>query len=110
MPSQHLKRFLEDEMAFYDALAENESAADVMGDEQLRVIAHELLSSLKCNVTVDWEHRENARAKMRVMAKRILRKHGYVGGYGACRNRDLDGDSDSRMKRYYYFFIAFSIF
>jgi len=67
----------EDEIAFYDALAENESAVDVMGDEQLRVIAHELLSSLKSNATVDWEHRENARAKMRVMVKRILRKHGY---------------------------------
>jgi type I restriction enzyme R subunit len=67
----------EDEIAFYDALAENESAVDVMGDEQLRVIAHELLSSLKSNATVDWEHRENARAKMRVMVKRILRKYGY---------------------------------
>ncbi len=48
-----------------------------MGDEQLRVIAHELLNSLKSNVSVDWEHRENARAKMRVLVKRILRKHGY---------------------------------
>ncbi len=48
-----------------------------MGDDQLRVIAHELLNSLKSNVSVDWEHRENARAKMRVMVKRILRKHGY---------------------------------
>ena len=67
----------EDEIAFYDALAENESAVDVMGDEQLRVIAHELLNSLKSNVAVDWEHRENARAKMRVLVKRILRKHGY---------------------------------
>jgi type I restriction enzyme R subunit len=67
----------EDEIAFYDALAENESAVQVMGDEQLRVIAHELLTSLKSNVTVDWEHRENARAKMRVLVKRILRKHGY---------------------------------
>jgi len=67
----------EDEIAFYDALAENESAVDVMSDEQLRVIAHELLNSLKSNVAVDWEHRENARAKMRVLVKRILRKHGY---------------------------------
>jgi len=67
----------EDEIAFYDALAENESAVDVIGDDQLRVIAHELLNSLKNNVSVDWEHRENARAKMRVLVKRILRKHGY---------------------------------
>jgi type I restriction enzyme R subunit len=58
-------------------LAQNESAVEVMGDDQLRVIAHELLSSLKSNVTVDWEHRENARARMRVLVKRILRKHGY---------------------------------
>jgi type I restriction enzyme R subunit len=48
-----------------------------MGDDQLKVIAHELLNSLKSNVTVDWEHRENARAKMRVLVKHILRKHGY---------------------------------
>ena len=67
----------EDEIAFYDALAENESAVDVMGDEQLRVIAHELLNSLKSNVSVDWEHRENARAKLRVLVKRLLRTHGY---------------------------------
>ena len=50
------------------------------GYEQLRVIAHELLNSLKSNVTVDWEHREHARAKMRVLVKRILRKHGYPRG------------------------------
>ncbi len=57
--------------------ADNESTVKVMGDDQLRVIAHELRNSLKSNVSVDWEHRENARAKMRVMVKRILRKHGY---------------------------------
>lgn len=67
----------EDEIAFYDALAENESAIQVMGDDRLRVIAHELLGSLKSNVTVDWAHRESARAKMRVLVKRILRKYGY---------------------------------
>ena len=67
----------EDEIAFYDALAENESAVEVMGDDQLRLIAHELLESLKNNATVDWERRENARMKMRVLVKRILRKHGY---------------------------------
>jgi type I restriction enzyme R subunit len=67
----------EDEIAFYDALAENESAVQVMGDDRLRVIAHELLTSLKGNVTVDWVHREAARARMRVLVKRILRKYGY---------------------------------
>jgi type I restriction enzyme R subunit len=67
----------EEEIAFYDALAENESAVQVMGDDQLRVIAHELLVSLRENVTVDWAHRESARARMRVLVKRILRKYGY---------------------------------
>ncbi|OOG24343.1 DEAD/DEAH box helicase [Thioalkalivibrio denitrificans] len=67
----------EEEVAFYDALAENQSAVEVMGDEQLRVIAHELLMSLRENVSVDWAHRESARARLRVLVKRILRKYGY---------------------------------
>ena len=67
----------EDEIAFYDALAENQSAVDVMGNDSLKVIAHELLVSLKGSVSVDWSHRESARARMRVLVKRILRKHGY---------------------------------
>lgn len=66
-----------DEIAFYDALAENESAVEVMGNESLKVIAHELLMSLKSNVTVDWAHRESARARLRTTVKRILRKYGY---------------------------------
>lgn len=66
-----------DEIAFYDALAENDSAVQVLGNKLLKVIAAELLASLKSNVTVDWAHRENARAKLRVLVKRILRKHGY---------------------------------
>jgi len=65
------------EIAFYDALAENESAVEVMGNDSLKVIAHELLISLKGSVTVDWSHRESARARMRVLVKRILRKYGY---------------------------------
>ncbi|MEW6695613.1 MAG: type I restriction endonuclease subunit R [Pseudomonadota bacterium] len=67
----------DEEIAFYDALAENESAVQVMGDAKLRVIAHELLMSLKENITVDWAHRESARARLRVLVKRILRKYGY---------------------------------
>ena len=66
-----------DEVAFYDALAENESAAEVLGNDLLKVIATELLASLKQNVTVDWAQRESARARLRVLVKRILRKHGY---------------------------------
>ena len=67
----------QEEISFYDALAENKSAVEVMGNDQLRVIAHELLESLKGNVSVDWQHRETARARMRVLVKRILRKYGY---------------------------------
>jgi type I restriction enzyme R subunit len=66
-----------EEVAFYDALAENQSAIQVMGDEKLRVIAHELLVSLRENISVDWAHRESARARLRVLVKRILRKYGY---------------------------------
>ncbi len=66
-----------EEIAFYDALADNQSAIDVLGDENLKIIAHELLKSLKANVTVDWSHRESARARLRVLVKRILRKFGY---------------------------------
>ena len=65
------------EIAFYDALAESESAVAIMGNNSLKLIAHELLVSLKGNVTVDWSHRQSARARMRVLVKRILRKHGY---------------------------------
>ena len=67
----------DEEIAFYDALAENESARQVMGEPALRVIAHELVASIKSNVSVDWMHREAARARMRVLVKRLLRKYGY---------------------------------
>jgi type I site-specific deoxyribonuclease, HsdR family len=66
-----------EEIAFYDALAENDSAVEAMGDDALRLIAHELLTSLRENASVDWAHRESARARMRVLVKRILRKYGY---------------------------------
>lgn len=67
----------DEEKAFYDALAENESARQVMGEPSLRVIAHELVASIKSSVSVDWMHREAARARMRVLVKRLLRKYGY---------------------------------
>lgn len=67
----------DEEIAFYDALAANGSARDVMGEPALRVIAHELVASIKGSVTVDWIHRDAARARMRVLVKRILRKYGY---------------------------------
>lgn len=67
----------DEEIAFYDALAENKSAVEIMGDDKLKLIAHELLMSLRENVSVDWARRDSARARMRVLVKRILRKYGY---------------------------------
>ena len=67
----------EDEVAFYDALAANESAVIAMGDDKLRVIAAELITQVRKSVTIDWTLREGARAKIRVMVKRILNKYGY---------------------------------
>jgi type I restriction enzyme, R subunit len=67
----------EEELAFYDALAQNESAIQAMGNEKLRIIAHELLEQLRANATVDWHKRESTRARMRIMVKRILKKYGY---------------------------------
>lgn len=66
-----------EEVAFYDALADNESAVQVLGNDQLKVIAHELLKGLRANVSVDWAHRDSARARLRVLVKRILRHFGY---------------------------------
>jgi type I restriction enzyme R subunit len=66
-----------EEEAFYDALADNDSASEILGNDSLKVIAAELVSSLKSNASVDWAHRESARARMRVLVKRILRKYGY---------------------------------
>ena len=67
----------DDELAFYDALGVNDSAVQVLGDETLRDIARELVETVRRNVTIDWTLRENVRAKLRVLVKRILRKHGY---------------------------------
>ncbi len=67
----------DDEVAFYDALAANESAVEAMGDDKLKVIAAELISQVRKSVTIDWTLRESARAKIRVMVKRILKKYGY---------------------------------
>lgn len=67
----------EDELAFYDALETNDSEVKVLGDETLRTIAHELVATVRNNVTIDWTLRENVRAKLRVLVKRTLRKHGY---------------------------------
>ena len=67
----------DDEDAFYDALAENNSAREVLGDDQLRAIARELVQAVKNSTTIDWTVKEGVRAKIRVTVKRILRKYGY---------------------------------
>jgi type I restriction enzyme R subunit len=67
----------DDELAFYDALETNDSAVKVLGEPTLRDIARELVASVRANVTIDWTVRENVRAQLRVLVKRILRKHGY---------------------------------
>jgi type I restriction enzyme R subunit len=67
----------EDELAFYDALEVNDSAVAVLGDEVLHTIAHDLVETVRKNATIDWAVKESVRSKMKVMVKRILRKHGY---------------------------------
>ncbi len=67
----------DDEIAFYDALAANDSAVEAMGKDELKVIAAELVTQVRRSVTIDWTVRESARAKIKVLVKRILRKYGY---------------------------------
>ena len=67
----------DDELAFYDALETNDSAVQVLGDDALRSIARELVDTVRSNVTIDWTSRENVRANLRRLVRRILRKHGY---------------------------------
>ena len=66
-----------EELAFYDALETNDSAVQVLGDEVLKQIALDLKVTIQRNASIDWTVRENVRAKLRVMVKRILKKHGY---------------------------------
>jgi type I restriction enzyme R subunit len=66
-----------EEIAFYDALAANGSAKELMLEPELRFIAQELLNNIRSNTTVDWMHRESARARLRVLVKGILKKYGY---------------------------------
>jgi type I restriction enzyme, R subunit len=70
-------KLTDDEVAFYDALETNDSAVKVLGDESLRTIARELVATVRANVTIDWTVRDNVRAQLRVLVKRILRKYGY---------------------------------
>ena len=70
-------KLTEDELAFYDALEVNDSAVKVLGEPTLVDIARELVATVRKNVTIDWTLRENVRAQLRVIVKRILRKYGY---------------------------------
>ncbi|MHA7098050.1 type I restriction endonuclease subunit R [Priestia aryabhattai] len=68
---------IKEEVAFYDALSSHETAEQVLGDDTLKIIAHELTQSIKDNMSIDWNLRDSARAKMRVIVKRLLKKYGY---------------------------------
>ena len=67
----------EDEVAFYDALAMNESAKTVMSDDTLRKLAQALVEHVKRNTSIDWTIKESARAKLRTIVKRLLKRYGY---------------------------------
>lgn len=67
----------DDEVAFYDALADNESAVEVMGKDDLRKLAIEIADKVRANTTIDWTIRESARAKLMVLVRRTLNKYGY---------------------------------
>ena len=67
----------EDEMAFFDALATNDSAVEVMGDVQLKVITLDLVETVRRNATIDWTAKESVKANLRRMIRRTLRKYGY---------------------------------
>ena len=66
-----------DEIAFYDALGLNDSATEVLGDEQLRIIAREVADKVRKNATIDWAVKESVRARLMVIVRRILKKYGY---------------------------------
>lgn len=66
-----------DELAFYDALADNESAREIMGEEILKQIARDLTISIKKNISVDWAIRDSVQARMKMTVKRLLKKYGY---------------------------------
>ncbi len=85
-----------DELAFYDALADNPKAETILGDETLKAIAHELVDSVRRNTSIDWQLKESVQAKLRVLVKRILRKYKYppddpiTGEYNVSVNKVLD--------------------
>ena len=85
-----------DELAFYDALADNPTAEAVLGDQTLKLIAHELVESVRKNTSIDWQLKQSVQARLRVLVKRILRKYKYppddpaTGEYTVSVNKVLD--------------------
>jgi len=85
-----------DELAFYDALADNPNAESLLGDQILKQIALELTKSVRKNTSIDWQYKQSVQAKLRVMVKRILRKYKYppddpsTGEYTVSVNKVLD--------------------
>ena len=65
------------EFAFYEAIAQNESAKEVMSNQELKELAIAVFNTLRQNVSLDWQHKESVRAKLRVAVKRVLQKYGY---------------------------------
>jgi type I restriction enzyme, R subunit len=66
-----------EELAFYDALAENGSAKELMQHEQLRVLAQVLVQTIRSSASIDWAHKEGVRAKMRIEVRKTLARYGY---------------------------------
>jgi hypothetical protein len=88
-----------DEIAFYDALETNDSAVKVLGDETLRTIARELVVTVRNNVTIDWTLRENVRAQLRVLVKRILGKYGLPARQAGESDADGVGAGRGSVRR-----------
>lgn len=85
-----------DELAFYDALADNPTAETILGDQVLKQIAHDLVENVRKNTSIDWQQKQSVQAKLRVMVKRILRRYKYppddpaTGEYTISVNKVLD--------------------
>lgn len=66
-----------DEFAFYEALADNQSAREVLGDQALAKLAHELTATVRKNASIDWTKKQSVQAKLRLLVKRLLKERGY---------------------------------
>lgn len=66
-----------EEVAFFDALAQNESAVDVLGNDQLMVIAREVVATIRANLTIDWTLKDSVQANLRRLVRRVLGRYGY---------------------------------